>query len=357
MHLTLSLIFWTSCSLIAAMLAATFISCSFFFAMRRACFVRRYCSVIAMSAMSLFTVLHLPSTFSTIFFTSSSVIFSFSLFTCSFSICSILLMIASFLSLLGIAASSWPFSFSAGSGDMTFGVLPLLFLPLPFLPCLGTAPSCFSRSARRGAFAFASISSSSASTPAMKSLVALFLSSCSLLVLSIFAFCNSSSLIFISSSFSLAAAILFCSAVLFSSSNTCFSNISLSCSPLAIVSAFFCMFLWRICILSVCSFNPVFTCPNLAALAVLSSSWSNSSLTTSSLFCCSTCLMATCSESADTASFLAAYCSTLSFMAVIFSVSAAWFVICCRFSSSEPLVASNFAFIASYLAIISLIFC
>merc|ERR1719340_56876 len=144
MHLTLSLIFWTSCSLMAAMLAATFISCSFFFAMRRACFVRRYCSVIAMSAMSLFTVLHLPSTFSTIF--------------------SILLMIASFLSLLGIAASSWPFSFSAGSGDMTFGVfgsgdwtlgvfgsgdmtfgvLPLLFLPLPFLPCLGTAPSCFS---------------------------------------------------------------------------------------------------------------------------------------------------------------------------------------------------------------------
>merc|ERR1712107_200651 len=158
-------------------------------------------------------------------------------FTCSSVICSILLMIASFLSLLGIAASSWPFSFSAGSGDitlgvlgsgdwtlgvfgsgdMTFGVLPLLFLPLPFLPCLGTAPSCFSLSARRGAFAFASISSSSASTPAMKSLVALFLSSCSLLVLSILAFCNSSSLIFISSSFSLAAAILFCSAVLFSS--------------------------------------------------------------------------------------------------------------------------------------------
>merc|ERR1719229_2144848 len=87
-------------------------------------------------------------------------------------------MIASFLSLLGIAASSWPFSFSVGSGDMTFGVLgsgnwtlgvfgsgdmtfgvlPLLFLPLSFLPCLGTAPSCFSRSARRGAFAFASIS-------------------------------------------------------------------------------------------------------------------------------------------------------------------------------------------------------
>merc|ERR1711936_1402906 len=345
--------------------------------MRRACFVRRYCSVIAMSAMSLFTVLHLPSTFSTICFTFSSVIFSFSLFTCSFSICSILLMIASFLSLLGIAASSWPFSFSAGpgditlsvfgsgdwtlgvfgSGDITLGVLPLLFLPLPFLPCLGTAPSCFSRSASRGAFALASISSSSASTPAMKSLVALFLSSCSRLVLSIFAFCSSSSLIFISSSFSLASAILFCSTVLFSSSKTCFSNISFSCSLFAIVSAFFAMFLCRICILSVCSFNPVLTWPNLAALAVLSSSWSSSSLTTSSLFCCSTCLMATCSERAETASFLAAYCSTLSFMAVIFSVSAAWFVICCRFSSNEPLVASNLAFIASYLAIISLIFC
>merc|ERR1719209_467962 len=126
----------------------------------------------------------------------------------------------------------------------------------------------------------------------MKSLVALFLSSCSLFVLSILAFCSSSSLIFISRSFSLASAILFCSWVLFSSSRHCFSNISFSCSLFAIVSAFFAMFLCRICILSVCSFNPVLTWPNLAALAVLSSSWSSSSLTTSSLFCCSTCLMA-----------------------------------------------------------------
>merc|ERR1719356_452667 len=52
-----------------AIFSAIFISCSFFFAISIACLVLRYCSDIAMFAMSLLMFWHFPSTLATIAFT------------------------------------------------------------------------------------------------------------------------------------------------------------------------------------------------------------------------------------------------------------------------------------------------